>query len=329
MKQLYIIGNGFDIHHNIPSRYSNYQEWLKENDEDLFDRLRNYYNVDDKKWWNQFEKELGYPDMADYIDELAFENQPNYGSDDFRDRDYYTGQFAAEIELGSLFDSIKETFAEWVTTLPAPQGCKKIRMDKNDAFFINFNYTNTLQTLYNINSDKILFIHGNSATGKDLVLGHNRPYEELNNEFTPNLPNPPKELKVNELEDWFNENSDYGEDFIHQSVREEVISQVCKLRKDTQSIINVNQKYFETLKDVQTIYIYGFSFSPIDLPYLSKIVSELDIKTTKWIVSYYSEEDIEKAHIFFEESNISVSQISFIKLNDLLLVKQLELRFDK
>lgn len=329
MKQLYIIGNGFDIHHDIPCRYSNYQEWLKDNDEELLNRLRDFYNVDDKKWWNQFEKELGYPDMDDYINEIAFENQPDYGSDDFHDRDYYAGQFAAEIEIGDLFDSIKETFANWVASLPAPQSCKKIRMDKNDAFFINFNYTNTLQTLYNISYDKILFIHGNSVTDKDLVLGHNRPYEELNNEFSPDSPNPPASLKENELEEWFDENSDNGEDFIHQSVREEVVNQVYKLRKDTQSIINDNQKFFETLKDVQTIYIYGFSFSPIDLPYLSKIVSEVVIKTTKWIVSYYSDGDIENAKKFFEESNISLSQVSFIKLNDLLLVKQLELRFEE
>lgn len=32
MKTLYLIGNGFDIHHSIPSRYSNYQNWLEEND---------------------------------------------------------------------------------------------------------------------------------------------------------------------------------------------------------------------------------------------------------------------------------------------------------
>ena len=58
MKQLYVIGNGFDIHHDIPSRYSDYREWLEENDAELIENLRNYYDVDDKDWWNQFELEL-------------------------------------------------------------------------------------------------------------------------------------------------------------------------------------------------------------------------------------------------------------------------------
>ena len=28
MKHLYIIGNGFDIHHKIDSRYSDFKNWL-------------------------------------------------------------------------------------------------------------------------------------------------------------------------------------------------------------------------------------------------------------------------------------------------------------
>ena len=67
MKQLYIIGNGFDIHHSIPSSYKNYHDWLEENDEDIIERLRNYYDVDEDEWWNELELELGHADMADYI----------------------------------------------------------------------------------------------------------------------------------------------------------------------------------------------------------------------------------------------------------------------
>lgn len=72
IKKLYLIGNGFDIHHGISSRYSNYRSWLEENDANLIERLSNYYDVDEKEWWNQFEQELGHPDMADYIDNTAW-----------------------------------------------------------------------------------------------------------------------------------------------------------------------------------------------------------------------------------------------------------------
>lgn len=32
-------------------------------------------------WWYEFERELGYPDMPESIDETAFENQPGFGNE--------------------------------------------------------------------------------------------------------------------------------------------------------------------------------------------------------------------------------------------------------
>ena len=327
MKRLYIIGNGFDIHHDIPSRYSNYRDWLEENDVELIERLRNYYNVDDKEWWNQFEMELGYPDMAEYIDETAFENQPDFGSDEFRDRDYHAGQFAAEDEIGSLVADIKRTFTNWVESLPEPNSDKKIALDKDESFFINFNYTDTLQKLYNIKASDILFIHGNVGYGTDLVLGHNRPYEELEDEFAPELPEPSDDLAGEDLAEWYDENGDSGEDYIHQSVRSEVVTQIHRLRKNTVNIIKENIRSFNALKNVQTIFIYGLSFSPIDLPYLNMVLNIINITTTKWVVSFYSDEDKETAGSYFKQNGIKDALVNYVKLDDLLLVKQAEIPF--
>lgn len=54
MKNLFIIGNGFDIHHGINSRYSDYREWLKGYDFDLYNKLCRLYDSteDDDDWWN-------------------------------------------------------------------------------------------------------------------------------------------------------------------------------------------------------------------------------------------------------------------------------------
>lgn len=328
MKQLYIIGNGFDIHHGLPSRYSNYLDWLKENDLDLIERLRNYYDVDDKEWWNQFEIELGHPNMTEYIDETAFENQPDFGSDDFRDRDYHTGQFIAEDEIGSLVANIKETFSDWVESLQVPHSNKKIILNKNEAFFINFNYTDTLQKLYNIKPADILFIHGNVSSGTDLIFGHNRSYEELDNEFAPELPKPPDDLDSEDLAEWYEVDGNSGEDYIHQSVRGEVVSQIYRLKKNTENIINENKKIFDALKDVQNVYIYGWSFSLVDLPYLNEVLSKVNKATTEWVVSFHSEEDKETAKRYFSQKGIDNTLVSYIKLSDLLLIKQGEIQFD-
>ena len=44
MKNLFIIGNGFDIHHSINSSYSDYREWLKGYDFDLYNKLCRLYD---------------------------------------------------------------------------------------------------------------------------------------------------------------------------------------------------------------------------------------------------------------------------------------------
>jgi len=327
MKQLYIIGNGFDIHHDIPSRYSNYLDWLEENDAELIERLRNFYDVDDKEWWNQFEMELGYPNMAEYIDEIAFENQPDFGSDDFHDSDYHAGQFAAEDEIGSLVADIKGTFTNWVESLPAPNSDKRIVLDKDESFFINFNYTDTLQKLYNVKSTDILFIHGNVSYGTDLVIGHNRQYEELENEFAPELPEPPDDLSAEDLAEWYDENGNSGEDYIHQTVRDEVVAQIHRLKKDTAKIIKENKRFFNALKDVQTIYVYGLSFSPVDLPYLDEVLNIINGATTKWVVSFYSDMDKVTASSYFRQNGIKDTLVDYVKLDDMLLVKQAKIPF--
>ena len=32
MRHLYFIGNGFDIHHKFPNRYTDFRKWLREKD---------------------------------------------------------------------------------------------------------------------------------------------------------------------------------------------------------------------------------------------------------------------------------------------------------
>lgn len=41
-KHLYIIGNGFDLHHGINSSYKNFQEWMYENHPDVIEKSMRY-----------------------------------------------------------------------------------------------------------------------------------------------------------------------------------------------------------------------------------------------------------------------------------------------
>ena len=52
-----IVGNGFDVGHGLPSRYSDFKEWLNRNNNELFLFLEKYIDVSGE-WWNDFERNL-------------------------------------------------------------------------------------------------------------------------------------------------------------------------------------------------------------------------------------------------------------------------------
>ena len=66
MAKLYIIGNGFDIHHKIKSKYSDFKNYVKEQDRNLFEALEKYFNSDEL--WSDFEETLAYINTDVIID---------------------------------------------------------------------------------------------------------------------------------------------------------------------------------------------------------------------------------------------------------------------
>lgn len=322
MKNLYIIGNGFDCHHCICSSYSAYRTWLQENHQNLYEKMSEFYATEDDEWWWQFELNLGEIDLADYIALTAFENQPNFGSDEFRDRDYHAGSFQAENDIGGLVSDIKGTFKEWIRSLPKANGDRKIELMHDDCFFINFNYTSTLQQLYNIPDSQIVHIHGD-VEADELVLGHNKTYDELHDMAEGIQPEPPDDLSEEELVEWYQDN---GDDYITQTVRDAAVNNIFGIRKDVENIIRQHHNLFSSMKDVEHIYVFGFSFSPVDTPYIDEIFQYIDKTKVKWSISYYCRDDIEKIESYMQLKEITPTLWKpLIRLEDIQILKQLSL----
>ena len=65
MKHLYIIGNGFDCHHYIPSSYKHYMTWLICHYPELYDEVaRTFKDADEDTWWADFEHRLADVDFT-------------------------------------------------------------------------------------------------------------------------------------------------------------------------------------------------------------------------------------------------------------------------
>ncbi len=57
MRHLYIIGNGFDIHTGLATRYADFQLWLENNYPFIYENMQAVYDID-AEWWNDFEVQL-------------------------------------------------------------------------------------------------------------------------------------------------------------------------------------------------------------------------------------------------------------------------------
>lgn len=292
MKYLYIIGNGFDKHHGIESGFGDYGIWLKKNHPDLFFQLSSIYGISEEKdWWN-FEQILGELNISDQVAEIMENRRPDWKNlpDDDRafnnaKRDYEAAPEEAQYTFEELFNNIRYTFVEWVKQLNEPESSQMIHIKKQDSVFISFNYTNTLESLYKIASDFVIYIHGCAKRGDELVLGHGKTIKQIENEY---LPQPPDDADTPELIEQFYANAS---DWVEEETYMEIIQRLAKQRKPMEYLIHKIYNIRHQIAEIEHIYIFGFSFSNIDMPYIKEIADIINRKRVLWKVSYYNPSD--------------------------------------
>lgn len=324
IKNLYIIGNGFDIHHGINSSYGAYHQWMEDNGHwDAINKIDEIYGGG-YDWWSDLENSLGELDMDEYSRNQASEHYPNFASDDFRDADWYDAEYAVESEFNEMTDALKETFAEWIEQLNHPDVRKKIPLVKKNALFLNFNYTATLEDFYNVPRENVWHPHGyiHSEVG-DYVLGHGKDYNQLKHELLRQGPQPPQTASEDELREFFQENSDY----IIDRAQDATISGVAGLQKLVNEIIASNNDFWKAIRGVTHVYILGYSFSSIDEPYLDKIMSSICKRRVKWTISYYGGRDLERIRTFMEKHHLRNSRVCVAKMIELQNKGQLVIDF--
>lgn len=323
--RLYIIGNGFDLHHKIKSSYYNYRDWLKDNYEYIYDRIEETFGVYEviegsngievqDEWWGNFEENLGDIDLAEKVDTWVKEHYPNFASDKFRDRDYHEAEIEAEIELSTLINQIKGTFTEWVSSLDNPLPSEKIEIHVKDSLFMTFNYTHTLETLYHVPLNQICYIHGRAGSYEEMILGHGKNEADLK-EMVDNTPKPPTDLEPEELQDWY----DGVYDVIKEWTRESAVREYLKIYKDCHEIISEHEYFFHQCNSISEIFIFGLSFSIVDLPYLREIYHMTKNIDPMWTVSFYKEEEENEFKEILISIGVSADKIKMIRLTDLAL----------
>lgn len=115
--KLYIIGNGFDLWHGIPSSYTPLKAYVKRHDQDLFDAVERYLPADED--WSDLEFALANVDLDSIIDDLdhfILAYSAEYGSD----VGHHDFQYEVDQVVQRLSTDLRGRFGEWIRTLAIP-----------------------------------------------------------------------------------------------------------------------------------------------------------------------------------------------------------------
>lgn len=288
LETLYLIGNGFDMHHSISSSYYDFLDWITaQSKKDIrfaftIHQLERFFNAK-KELWTQFEHSLGMYDI-NIVAEQRWGLYPEFLTIE-------TMEMVKDIVvssgfncLGSLSETLTSVFRRWLPTINTDKKPDNDLHLSNSALYLTFNYTDTLERLYNISPDNILHIHGSVLTPeKPFIVGHNNYVDPLSVVIE-------------------------GNDFRDNNERIDRICEMNGLIKPCNDIIERNSSFFDRLKQVNSVIVMGHSYSDIDLPYF-KIVKSSILPEANWEMGWHTERDRENITNYQRNLDLSSSRI--------------------
>jgi len=155
---LYIIGNGFDLHHKLKTQYVDFKNFLKTSGEyEFLDALSLSFNLtDDKEFlWQDLEETIKKCISIPYSQSIHPSEQS---------KSYTTEQLVNKLNF--ISKNIDSKFYDWIKSIENTMN-DNISLDYNfkkfnfvNSLFLSYNYTNVLEDYYNISSEQIFHIHG-------------------------------------------------------------------------------------------------------------------------------------------------------------------------
>lgn len=266
---LYIIGNGFDLHHGLRTSYLNFRDdYVKKKSSVLWNDLLDIYGEapqNNNLWWKDFENMLG---KVDY-DSLSKSRN---------------GDALGFMKVRNLMKGkLPPLFGKWIKDVDSQIDASKIElMDEIDAssLFITFNYTLLLEKAYHVKEENVCHIHGSVKHPDDIVVGHDADAGQL--------------VKYTQ---------EYNKDrqSISSSYADYINQEALKGAKKVRNRIYLQEDKFYHYSDIRHYVAMGFSFNEIDMPYIEKMWSvNCHKEETDWSVYWHSdgEEEFMKKELF-------------------------------
>lgn len=300
MSSLFIIGNGFDIAHGLPTAYKEFRKFILDQYPDSLQfrdttvSIEEYarlpidevaaeillYALDHAAGedWRDFEDALSRINFYDKLpgataDELD-ESSPEHNQ--------RMGQYLLRVDMisNALISAAgmywQEFLSAWIkevesiierNKIPPRDSLIPLLSDPSNKF-MTFNYTKTLQRVYGIKVVK----HIHNRVGQKLVFGHGADNASYNEPYGGRSP-----INSSSLEDFLG-----------------------TLRKDTTKQMRKYEDFFKKLNtSIDKVYSYGFSFSKVDSPYIKEIIKRISPDSTWYFTSHetMNKDEIKKKKI--------------------------------
>lgn len=242
--KLYIMGNGFDRAHDLPTSYNHFRLWLMENRNEIFiKRFENLYpkikclNDKDEIIWGDLEKALGQTTVDEMI-----EYDKNYFDCSCQNDD--------TLQQGSKITAVTSTLQclldSWAKSINVNNVKPVFNIEQNSCF-LTFNYTTVLEHVYDVPNENVLHIHNCVENSGNMIIGYHDPTVDAK--------------YVYPIEE------DKNEGLRIRTAKVEYRRYI----KDTSTCIRNNNSFFQSLKNIENIYIFGHSLETVDLPYFREI----------------------------------------------------------
>ncbi len=265
-RTLYVIGNGFDLWHGIPSSLAQFKQYVQATDRDVYREIEEYLPTQED--WSDLELALANMDVDALIDNLGH-FMGSYGAEDWSDSEHHDFQYEVQNVVERLSNGLRLRFAEWIRKLPIPSPAtarKRLAALDTDAVFFSFNYTSTLGTLYSVCPERILFIHGYADLADDeLVLGHAwHPQRRKSLNDRPD---------IDEIDTRLMEANDIIDGYFSATF------------KRSAELIAEHRGFFDALTDIEQVIVLGHSLSAVDAAYFKALLEQRSVADAQWQVA--------------------------------------------
>jgi hypothetical protein len=271
-RKLYIVGNGFDLWHGMPTSLWQFKGFVEGHDSDLLKAVQDYLPADEN--WSDLELALADIDLDSIVQDHEHLMMP-YGAEDWSDSGHHDFQYEVSSVVETLSKELRSRLGEWIRQVPVPTPAMaeaRLRSIDPASLFLTFNYTSTLEHLYFVPDSHILHIHGRAEfPDSELVLGHAwNPLDRPSLNKRPDIEDiDTRSMEANSILDRF-----FSATFKHSD-----------------RLLQEHRPFFERLTNLEEVCALGHSLSTVDELYFRSLLSIPGAASAQWQVACHSDGD--------------------------------------